>query len=86
VFLGVTTTITVAANQIQMTKDAEKFGAIWYLGHKDELSKDRLIKTIKNITSDIVEIKKKQNRSYSLMSNNSAENIINSILEHNNGT
>jgi UDP-2,4-diacetamido-2,4,6-trideoxy-beta-L-altropyranose hydrolase len=61
-------TITIAENQIQMTKDAEKYGAVWYLGHKDVITKEKILDTINNISLN--DIKSKHEKSLSLMSQN----------------
>jgi UDP-2,4-diacetamido-2,4,6-trideoxy-beta-L-altropyranose hydrolase len=66
-------TITIAENQIQMTRDAEVFGAVWYLGHKDELTKDKIIETINNITPN--DLRSKHEKSVSLMSQNNEARI-----------
>jgi UDP-2,4-diacetamido-2,4,6-trideoxy-beta-L-altropyranose hydrolase len=73
-------TITIAENQIQMTKDADSYGAIWYVGHKDELTKEKILETIKNISPD--DLKSKHEKSLALMHENNEASIKDVLLEN----
>jgi UDP-2,4-diacetamido-2,4,6-trideoxy-beta-L-altropyranose hydrolase len=73
-------TITIAENQIQMTKDADSYGAIWYVGHKDELTKEKILETINNISPD--ELKNKHEKSLALMHENNEASIKDLLLEY----